>query len=395
MKFNLLEVMDKPETGTLLQWVEIDSSALIHNIHQFRRLIGKKRKLLAMVKANAYGHGILEVSKIAVKAGADWLGVHSLEEGVLLRREGLSCPILIAGYVPLGGLQDAVSHDLRLTVYNSETLDRLHGICRQMRKKAFLHVKVETGTYRQGIREDDVLSFMKKAQKAPELVLEGISSHFANIEDTTDHTYAQFQLRNFKTIIRELEENEVKIPLKHMSCSASAILFPETYFDMVRAGIGIYGLWPSKETFLSCRLQKREPLQLKPVLSWKTRVAQIKSVPKGAFIGYGCTSRVSRDSVLAVLPLGYYDGYDRHLSNSSFVLVKGKRAPLRGRVAMDFIVADITDIPGTNLEDEVVLLGEDGEDRISAEDLAAWVGTINYEVVTRINPLVRRLVKLK
>ena len=393
MKFNLLEVMAKPEKSTLLQWVEIDSSALIHNIHQFRRLIGKKRKLLVMVKANAYGHGILEVSKIAVKAGADWLGVHSLEEGMLLRREGLSCPILIAGYVPLDGLEDAVSHDLRLTVYNFETLDSLRGIGRQMRKKAFLHLKVETGTYRQGIRKDDVLTFMRKAQQAPELVLEGISSHFANIEDTTDHTYAQFQLRNFRTIIRELEENEIKIPLKHMSCSASAILFPETYFDMVRAGIGIYGLWPSKETFLSCRLQKREPLQLRPALSWKARVAQIKSVPKGEFIGYGCTSRVSRDSVLAVLPLGYYDGYDRHLSNSSFVLVKGKRAPLRGRVAMDFIVADITDILGISLEDEVILLGEDGEDRISAEDLAAWMGTINYEVVTRINPLIPRLVK--
>jgi len=384
--------MTKPEPDKLLQWVEINSSALIHNIHQFRRLVGKKRKFLAMVKANAYGHGILEVSRIAVKAGADWLGVHSLEEGILLRQKGLACPILVVGYVPLDGLKDAVAQDLRLTVYNFETLNKLLEVCDKLHKKAFLHVKVETGTYRQGIRREDVLSFMKKAKESSGLVLEGISSHFANIEDTTDHTYAQSQLQNFKKVIQGLEKNKIDIPIKHMSCSASAILFPDTYFDMVRAGIGMYGLWPSKETFLSCRLQEREPLHLKPVLSWKTRVAQIKKVPKGAFIGYGCTYKVSRETVLAVLPVGYYDGYDRSLTNSSYVLIKGKRAPLRGRVAMDFVMVDITDIPGINLEDEVVLLGNDGEDSITADDLASLTGSINYEIVSRINPLVPRIV---
>ncbi len=384
--------MTKPESVKLLQWVEIDSSALIHNIHQFRRLIGEKRKLLAMVKANAYGHGILEVSRIAVHAGVDWLGVHSLEEGILLRKQGLTCPILVVGYVLLDGLKEAVAHDLRLTVYNFETLNKLPAICRQLKKKAFLHVKVETGTFRQGIREEDVLSFMKKAKESPGLVLEGISSHFANIEDTTDHAYAQSQLQNFKKVLQELEQNKVDIPLKHMSCSASAILFPDTYFDMVRAGIGMYGLWPSKETFLSCRLQKREPLLLKPILSWKTRIAQVKKVPKGSFIGYGCTYRVSRETTLAVLPVGYYDGYDRRLTNSSYVLIKGKRAPLRGRIAMDFIMVDTTDVPELNLEDEVVLLGKYGDDGITADDLASLLGTINYEIVTRINPLIPRII---
>ncbi len=384
--------MTKPEPGKLLQWVEIDSSALTHNIHQFRKQVGEKRKFLAMVKANAYGHGILEVSRIAVDAGADWLGVHSLEEGIILRNEKFDSPILVVGPIPLDSLEEAVAHDLRLTVYNYETLDPLSRVCGRLQKKAFLHVKVETGTYRQGIREEEALSFMKKAQESPFLVLEGISSHFANIEDTTDHTYAQSQLQNFKRIVEELEKNKIGIPLKHMSCSASAILFPDTYFDMVRAGIGMYGLWPSKETFLSCRLQKREPLRLEPVLSWKTRIAQIKKVPKGSFIGYGCTYRVSRESVLAVLPIGYYDGYDRGLSNSSYVLIRGKRAPLRGRVAMDFIVVDVTDIPGVELEDEAVLLGKAGEESISADDLASLVGTINYEIVTRINPLIPRIV---
>lgn len=376
----------------LLQWVAIDCSALTHNIHQFRRLIGKKRKLLAPVKANAYGHGILEVSNIALKAGTDWLGVHSLEEGLLLRKEGLNCPILVVGYVALEDLREAVLQDLRLTVYNFETIDRLAQVCLELRKKVLLHVKIETGTYRQGVREQDVLPLIKKAQESSELVIEGISSHFANIEDTTDHTYARFQLENFKRIIQSLEENKINVPVKHTACTAAAILFPETYYDMVRVGIGMYGLWPSKETYLSCLLQQREPIHLKPVLSWKTRIAQIKKVPRGTFIGYGCTYRTTRETVLAVLPIGYYDGYDRSLSNSSYVLVRGNRAPLRGRIAMDFIMVDITDIPGVELEDEVVLIGQDGDEVITADSLASLVGTINYEIVTRINPRIPRIV---
>ncbi|NQT79555.1 MAG: alanine racemase [Candidatus Aminicenantes bacterium] len=376
----------------LLKWVEIDSSALSHNIHQFRKLIGENRKLLVMVKANAYGHGIMEVSDIALRAGADWLGVDSLEEGLFLRKKGFNCPILTVGYIPLEGLKEAVTNDLRITVYNLEAVSQLAAICRQLNKKALLHVKVETGTFRQGVSGEEVLSFIHKIQEFPELVLEGLSSHFANIEDTTDHTYAQFQLKNFNNILHELKKNNIKIPIKHISCSASAILFPETYFDMVRAGISIYGLWSSKETYLSCLLQKRKPLLLKPVLSWKTRIAQIKKVPKDSFIGYGCTYRTTRATVLAVLPVGYYDGYSRGLSNSSYVLIRGQRAPIRGRVAMDFIMADITDIPGINLEDEVILIGSDGEEAVTADDLALLVETINYEIVSRINPLISRII---
>jgi alanine racemase len=318
--------------------------------------------------------------------------VHSLEEGLMLRKEGLSCPILVVGYVALEDLREAVLQDLRLTVYNFETIDRLAQVCLELRKKVSLHVKIETGTYRQGIREENVLSFIKKAQESSELVIEGISSHFANIEDTTDHTYARFQLENFKRIVQSLEENKINVPVKHTACTAAAILFPETYYDLVRVGIGMYGLWPSKETYLSCLLQQREPLHLRPVLSWKARIAQIKKVPQRAFVGYGCTYRTTRETVLAVLPIGYYDGYDRGLSNSSYVLVRGKRAPLRGRIAMDFIMVDITDIPGVELEDEVVLIGQDGDEVITADSLASLVGTINYEIVTRINPRIPRVV---
>lgn len=375
-----------------LQWVEIDKQALVYNLQQFRNLAGKDRKLLAMVKANAYGHGMLEVSRIALAAGADWLGVHSLEEGISLRDHDFDCPILIVGYIPLSQLEAAVVHELRMTVYNPETVKRLTEVCNNLKKPAYLHVKVETGTHRQGIEFKEVLPFIQSIQEQPHLVLEGVSSHFANIEDTTDHSYAQTQLQNFRDVLSSLEQLGVKVPFKHFSCSAATILFPKTYFDMVRIGISMYGLWPSKETFLSSLLQNREPLELKPVLSWKARIAQIKKVPSGAFVGYGCTYKTTRTTTLAVIPVGYYDGYPRNLSNISYVLIKGKRAPLRGRVAMNFIMLDVTDIPDVELEDKVVIIGQDGKDTLSADTLASWVGTINYEIVARINTNVPRVV---
>ena len=375
-----------------IQWIEIDRSALSHNIRQFRGLIGKKRRLLATVKANAYGHGIFEVSEISLREGADWLGVHSIDEGIFLRKKKVSCPILVLGYVSNEDLAQAIENDLRLTVYNRETIERLARLVPRVRTKIRLHVKVETGTHRQGIPEDDLLSFVKNIQEHPGLILEGISSHFANIEDTTDHSYARYQLENFNRICRKLEEIGVGIPVKHIACTAATILFPETYFDMVRIGIGLYGLWPSRETYLSCILQNRKPIQLKPVLSWKTRIAQIKSIPKGAYVGYGGTFRTTRETKLAVLPLGYFDGYSRAFSNMSFVIIKGQRAPVRGRVAMNFIMADVTDIPDVRVEDVVVLLGKDGSESVAADDLAALAGTIHYEIVTRINPLIPRIV---
>jgi len=378
--------------GNLFQWIEINRKALTSNLAQFRQQIGPERLLLAMVKANAYGHGLLEVADEALDAGADWLGVHSLEEGAKLRDYDIECPILVSGYVPLRDISTAVKLDLRLTVYNPETISRLAEVCKTWDKPARLHVKIETGTFRQGVNPDKLPEFLEQIKSCPQLILEGISSHFADIEDTTDHTYAQFQLGNFNQFVQAAEEIMGSIPIKHFSCSAAAILFPETYFNMVRIGIGMYGLWPSKETYLSCLIQQRKPLSLKPVLAWKARIAQLKDVPKGAQIGYGGTYKTGRNSRLAVIPVGYFDGYPRGLSNFSYVLIKGERAPLRGRVAMDFMVADVTDIPKVSLEDEVVLIGEDAQEKITANDLAAWDSTINYEIVTRINAEIPRIV---
>lgn len=375
-----------------LSWVEIDSNALQHNVKQFRNLIGRERILCGVVKSNAYGHGILEISKLLISFGVDWLGVNSVEEGMILRDRGIKAPIIILGYVPLSQLKEVVEYDFRIVVYNLETVRVLGEISNRIKKEVFLHIKLETGTHRQGIYPERIIEFVREIERFNFLRLEGLSTHFANIEDTTDHSYAEYQLGIFKKTIELLENNGINIPLKHTACTAATILFPETYFEMVRVGIGLYGLWPSRETLLSSMINGNPPVELKPVLTWKTRIAQIKDVKKGSFIGYGCTYKTGRDSKIAVLPIGYNEGYDRRLSNISYVLIKGYRAPVRGRVAMNMIMVDVTDIEGVKLEDEVVLIGSQGKERISAEYLASLCGTINYEIVTRINPLIPRII---
>jgi len=263
---------------------------------------------------------------------------------------------------------------------------------RKLGRPAHLHFKLETGTNRQGIPPEKITGFVDRARRRPGIVIEGITSHFANIEDTTDHRYPRRQLEIYRSAIEALGTRGISVPLRHMSCTAAVILFPETWFNLVRVGIGLYGLWPSKETYLSCLEKRRDPLSLRPVLSWKARVAQIKKVPKDALVGYGGTYKTTRPTTLAVVPVGYYDGYARSLSNSSHVLIKGRRAALRGRIAMNFLIADVTDIPGVGLEEEVTLIGRDGAEEISADNLAALAGTISYEVLARINPLVPRTV---
>jgi alanine racemase len=347
---------------------------------------------MAVVKANAYGHGIGEVAHVAAENGVDWFGVNSLEEGLALRKGGIAAPILVLGYVPLEGLEDAVAGGLRFIVYNPETVESAAAAVRKAKKEARLHIKLETGTHRQGITEKQLLPFVRRIKKHPGLVLEGLTSHFANIEDTTNFEYPRRQLDAYKAAVVRLRAEGIVIPYKHMSCTAAAMLFPETYFNLVRVGIGLYGLWPSKETFLSCKLRKRRPLGLKPALAWKARIAQVKVIPKGAFVGYGGTFRTTRRTLLAVIPVGYYDGYGRSLSNSSHVLIRGRRATVVGRVAMDFLTADVTDIPGVRLEDEVVLIGKSGPEQITAGALAALAGTIAYEIVARINPEIPRIV---
>jgi len=373
-----------------LVWVELDREVPDHNLRELRKGLRKGTILCAVVKANAYGHGVKEM--IPLLPSADWFAVNSLEEGVELREMAEKRPVLVLGHVPLDALQEAVARNLDFTVYNRETLEALAQLDLGSIGPARLHLKVETGTGRQGILPSEVKGFVGQLKSVAGAKLVGVSTHFANIEDTLNHDYAQAQLDRFGDVLNILDRLDIKADFIHAAATAAGILFSKTHFNLVRAGIGIYGLWPSRETYLSTLLGHRPVPDLRSVLTWKTRIVQIKNLPEGSYIGYGCTYRATRPIRVAVLPVGYAEGYDRKLGNAAYVLIRGKRAPVIGRVCMNLTMVDISDIPHAGLEEEVVLLGQDGEERVSVETMAEWAGTINYEIVTRISPLFPRRV---
>jgi alanine racemase len=369
-------------------WVEIDTKALIHNTAVFRKSVGPNRKLAAVVKSDAYGHGLIEVSKTVLKAGVDWLAVFSVEEGFLLRNANIDAPILVLGPPSPGKIAHAAKAGLRLT---AASLDIARLVAMEgggLNTK--VHLKIETGTNRQGLRPQDLpkaVSLLKDGGAE----IEGAYTHFADIEDTTDHSFAESQLNTFTNRIEALKAEGHSPPILHTACSAATILFPDTYFEMVRVGIALYGLWPSSETKVSAKMLGRNDMDLRPVMSVKTRLAQINEVEAGQYIGYGRSFRTTRPSRLAVVPVGYADGYDRALSNQSHVLVRGVRAPVRGRICMNLMMVDVTDIPDAARNDEVVLLGRQEKEEITAEWLAKLAGTINYEIVTRFAPSAKRV----
>lgn len=368
-------------------WCEIDTAALAANVRCFRDLVGAGTLLAPTVKSNGYGHGLLLAARAFLAGGADWLCVDALEEARALREAGIDAPLYVFGYVPLESLAEVAALDCRMVVYNRETVARLAALDVPLR----LHLKIETGNHRQGISADEAVALAADVTRAPRLTLEGVSSHFANIEDTTDHTYARTQLARFEEAVGRLRAAGHEVPIRHLSNTAATLLWPDQRFEMVRVGIGAYGLWPSKETRVAALLAGRRELPLRPALTWKTRIAQLKWVPEGAYVGYGCTYMCTHATRLAILPVGYADGYDRGLSNLAHVLVRGRRAPVRGRVCMNITMVDVTDIPDAALEDEVVLLGRDGDQVVSADQVADWAGTISYEVVARLGGHLPRL----
>jgi alanine racemase len=376
----------------VLNWVEVDARALRGNVAEFRRRLGQGPLLGAVVKSNAYGHGMLEAADVARAAGADWLCVNNLDEAARLRDAGHDAPVLVMGYVRLADLEEVAARDLRPVVYNLATVEELDRCATRLGRRVRVHLKVETGTNRQGIPEADVPAFVRRVRASSGLVLEGMTTHFANIEDTTDHSFAEAQIAAFQRISDAARDAGGPVPIRHSACSAATLLFNRTHLDLARIGISLYGLWPSRETYVSCLERGKPSLDLRPVLSWKTRVAQVKDVPEGGYVGYGCAFRATRPTRIAVLPVGYFEGYDRGLSGVAHVLVHGKRAPLRGRVCMNMCMADVTDVPGVAVEDEVVLLGRQGEERIPAEQIASWCGTISYEIVSRIHSSLPRVV---
>ena len=376
---------------TAKTWLEVSRSALTHNVGAIRALLEDGTDFMAVVKSNAYGHGLEPVAS-AVADRVDWFGVDSLVEAEKLRGlPGLvDQKILILGFTPAAAHRQLVQGGFRSVVYDVDTARSLNEAAASLGVTARVHLKIETGTTRQGIWPAELPDFAAQVAELPALKVEGIYTHFANIEDTSDATYAQLQLTRFKEAIQTLRAAGLEPSVRHATCSAAAMLFPETHFDLARVGISLYGLWSSA---LTCQnLQANGTYcELRPALTWKTRIAQVKAVPAGTPISYGLTEKVDRDSRVAVLPVGYWDGYDRRLSSIGQVLVRGQRAKVLGRVCMNMMMIDVTGINGVRTGEEVVLLGRQGGETISAEELAEHIGTINYEVVTRINPLLPRI----
>ena len=372
----------------MLSWLEIDAAKLRANIDALRSVTVPGTAVMVVVKANAYGHGLETVAPIAAER-AEWLGVNVIDEALAITRLGIQKPIAILGHTSLSESDAVVQNGYRQALYRSDLAKALSASAQKLGKMAKVHLKIETGTNRQGIALDELQSFTEELRKLPGIEVEGIYTHFANIEDTLDPSFAQSQFRRFQQARETLARAGIRAVHEHASATAGSLLYPEMDFTMVRIGIGTYGVWPSRETQLAARERGRR-LSLEPVLEWKTRVAQVKEVKPGEFVGYGLTYRASRPMKLVVLPIGYYDGYDRKLSNSGRALIHGQPASVIGRIAMNMTMLDVTDI-GAQLDDEVVLIGRQGSAEIRVEELAEKVGTIPYEVLARINPLIPRL----
>lgn len=367
----------------LRTWIEVDRSAIKHNYRIFRSLIGKNCLLMAVAKSNAYGHSLVDFSKTISRMGADWIGVDSIVEALALRRKKIKKPILVLGYTLPIYYKEAAENGVSLTV---SSLDSLRSIQKAslLKRGVKIHIKVDTGMHRQGFLLKDISSVNSSFLKNPHLILEGVYTHFAAAKNPAFPSDTEKQIREFREAVNILEFAGFRF-LKHAAATAGTILFPESHFDMVRVGIGLYGLWPSAEV----RAYAEDKIHLKPALSWKAVVGEVKELLAGARVGYDFTETLDRPSVVAILPVGYWHGYPRILSSIGYVVIRGRRAKVLGRVSMDMIVVDVSQIKGVRVGDVATLIG----DGVSADELAELALTINYEIVTQLNPLIERVYK--
>jgi len=358
--------------------IEVDTSALTHNLKELRRLVASPTRLMAVVKANAYGHGLLLASRAFLAGGADVLGVHSWFEARSLRKDGLQCPVIILGPVNPQEAALAAEANVEITVSSLAAVGWAADCGYDLR----VHLKVETGVNRQGVTETEIPQVLEILATNPQMKLVGLSSHFADIEDTTNHDFARSQMKRFDGY-RNLLDQAGAGPLEtHMTCSAATLLWPDVHGDLARVGISAYGIWPSRETLVSFREVGEEKIDLRPALTWKCMISQVRKVPAGETVGYGRTWKAMADSTIAVLPVGYSDGWPRALSGRAHVLIGGYRAPLVGRICMNLCMVDVSCIPDVAAGDEAVLLGRQGDEIITPEMLAGHLGTIAYEVLT-------------
>ncbi len=371
-------------------WCEVDVEALHHNIAFVHRGVPAQSRLGVVVKSNAYGHGMLLCARAFMAAGADWLVVNSAPEAAALREAGLEAPVYICGNVPpaLAGL--VAQSRARAVLTDLETARALAHAGRQWGVEVGAHIKLETGMHRQGVPLNEALELAARLRELEGIRLEGLTTHYADSDDAADHAYAAGQLQRLTEARAALAARGLEVEMVHSANSAAALLWPGAHGDLVRVGVAAYGLWPSVATraALAERHRDDDPVAvgLRPALSWRARVAQVKEVPTGGYVGYGRSFRAPRPMRVAVLPVGYFEGYDRRLSNLAYALVDGERAPVCGRVCMNMTTADVTHIRGARAGATTTLLGRDGNDEVSADQWAAWMSTINYEVVTRIHP---------
>lgn len=367
----------------MLTKVKIDLGAIAANIGEYRRMVGENVKIMGIVKSNAYGHGILEVADF-IKDKVDLIGIVNLDEAIKLIKAEIKARFFVLSFWELAEKEDitlAIKNNVSFPVYRKEMIDKLDEIAGENNFSASVYLKIDTGAGRVGILETDIDEYLEYISSKNNLNLKGVYSHFASSEENFEYTQAQ--LNRFKKIKAHIDEKYEGLEY-HFACSAATfVLQDEGTFNMIRLGVGMYGLWPDK----SLKPHFGHKITLRPALSWETSFIHIKKIPAGSYIGYGNTYKTERDTVLGVLPVGYWDGYDRKLSNSGEVVIKGQKCPVLGRICMNLTMVDLTDVEGVSYDDKVLLLGE-GQ---AAEDLADKIGTINYEVVTRINAEIPRV----
>ena len=366
----------------IVTWAEIDLDAIAHNVSAYKRHVGPNVEVMAVVKANAYGHGALPVARLALLAGATRLAVHRAIEGVELRQAGIDAPILVMGYTPPSGAGMVMRWRLTPSLMTLEFAQALSARASALGATVPVHVKVDTGMSRYGLMPGEAIDFLLAIQKLPGLYLEGLFTHFATA-DWADLTHSRGQLGVFTDVIQAARSAGVEFPVIHAANSAATMRLPEAHFDAVRPGIGLYGLDPSNEW--------PPVFELRPALALKSLVSRVRQLPAGAGVSYGRTFITQKLTLAALVPVGYGDGYHRILSNRGSVLIRGQRAPILGRVCMDQFVVDVSHIPGVQQDDEVVIVGPQRDERIRAEEVASLAGTINYEVTTSLLPRVARV----
>jgi alanine racemase len=366
----------------IVAWAEIDLDAIAFNVEQFRRHVGRSVEVMAVVKANGYGHGAIQTAQAALGAGATRLAVHRAIEGIALRRAGIEAPVLVMGYTPPGGAQQIVDWRLTPSLITLEFAQALSGRAVAAGVTAPVHIKVDTGMSRYGLMPGEVVNFLSMLKELPGIALEGLFTHFATA-DSADQTYVRQQLASFNRVLTEIHQVGLQFPLVHTCNSAAAMKLPEAHFNAIRLGIAMYGMTPSNEW--------PPVFDIHPALTLKSRVSRVRELPAGAGVSYGRTYITPGPRWVALVPVGYGDGYHRILSNKGEVLIHGQRARILGRVCMDQFVVDINHIPGVQQDDEVILIGKQGGEEIRAEKVAELAGTINYEATTSLLPRVARI----